>query len=250
MANVAGSKDISKSSGAKKRPDGVDTNRYKNLEKWSYRKWAWEFLRRNPEYIAECKRLRSGTDAEKLAVAQQFGLKKFKEYSEGYKGPSGMPRFSMGSISSWTNLDCDNTDGRRVAIRLGYAQVLVRFNLAPVIQEKKALDKQFRMAEQRIKKRLAVYEKIITKEAASHKYKAVSFGIYIRLLDLLNAGASPLECAQQVFPGKVNNAQTENYLRQAVKNPINSAKKMAEEGYLHLSVLKGKPNGKRIPLAQ
>ncbi len=27
-----------------KRPDGADTDRYRNLEKWSYRKWAWEFL--------------------------------------------------------------------------------------------------------------------------------------------------------------------------------------------------------------
>lgn len=241
MADVEGGK-----ARAKKRPDGSDSDRYKNLEKWSYREWAWEFLRRNSDFIVECKRVRNGTDAEKLAVAEQFGLKKLKMYSENNKGTSGSPRFSMGSISSWTNLDCDNAEDRRLAIRLGYGQVLVRFNLPPVIQDIKALDKQFRLAEQRIKKRLAVYEKIIKKEAAIHKHKPMNFGIYIRLLDLLNAGKSPLECAQQVFPSKVKDARTDNYLRQDVKAPIDAAKKMAEEGYLYLSILKGRPKGKDI----
>lgn len=235
-----------KISSAKKRPDGADAGRYKDLEKWSYRKWAWEFLRRNSEFIAECKRVHNGSDAKKQAVAEQFGLKKFKIYSEKYNGASGTPRFSMGAISSWTNLDCDNAEDRRVAIRLGHGQVLVRFDLAPVIQDVKALDRQLRLAEQRIKRRLAEYQKIIKKEAAIHKHKAMNFGIYIRLLDLLNAGKSPLECARQVFPTKVNNARTDNYLRQDVKAPIDAAKKMAEEGYLYLSVLKGIPKGKGI----
>ena len=248
MANVAGSRTSVVRSGAKKRPDGIGAARYLNLEKWSYKKWAWEFLRRNEYFIVECKRVRNGTDADKQAVADQFGLKKFKRYSEKYKGTSGIPRFSMGSISSWTNLDCDNAEDRRIGIRLGYGQVLVRFNLPPVIQDVKALDKQLRLAEQRIKKRLAMYEKIIKKEAAVHKHKAMNFGIYIRLLDLLNAGKSPLECAKQIFPSKVLDKQTDNYLVQDVKDPIEAAKKMAEEGYHYLSILKGTPKGKGIPV--
>jgi hypothetical protein len=129
MANVASRK-------IKSRPDGTEVDRYKNLEKWSYRKWAWEFLRRNSNFIAECKRVERGTDKEKYAVADRFGLKRFKMYSEQYKGTSGYPRFAMGSISSWTNLDCDNAVDRRVNVNLGYGQVLVRFNLSPVIQDR------------------------------------------------------------------------------------------------------------------
>jgi len=63
------------------RPDGTDVGRYRNLNKWSYRKWAWEFLRRNTSFIAECKRVRNGTEADRQAVADQYGLKKFKMYA-------------------------------------------------------------------------------------------------------------------------------------------------------------------------
>src|SRR3989338_6346386 len=228
------------------RPDGTDVGRYRNLNKWSYRKWAWEFLRRNTSFIAECKRVRNGTEADRQAVADQYGLKKFKMYSENYRGASGMPRFSMGSISSWTNLDCDNAEDRRIGIRLGYGQVLVRFNLPPIIQDIKALDKQLRLVELRIKKRLAKYEKIIEKESALHKHKAMNFGIYIRLLDLLNAGKTPQECAELVFSSRKEIGGRGKYLHHIVNEPIESAMRMADEGYLYLSVLKEMPKGKGI----
>lgn len=249
MTDIAGVKEENiKIRTKKKRPDGTDTTRYENFEKWSYRQWAWEFLRRNSEFIAECKRVRNGTDAEKQAVAKQFELKKFKMYSEKYKGASGIPQFSMGGISSWTNLDCDNEEDRLLTIRMSHGQVLVRFNLAPVIKDVKALDKQLRLAERRMKKRLAIYEKLIEKEAAVHKHKAINFGMYIRLLDLLAEGKKPLECAKLIFPSKVNDGRTDQYLRQDVKAPIAAALKLADEGYIYLSILKGRPQGKGIPV--
>lgn len=247
MTKTQDSKEIVTVSEAKiKRPDGTDLGRYKNLEKWNYRKWAWEFLRRNAEFISECRRVKSDTDAEKLAVAKQFELKKFKMYSEKYKGASGIPQFSMGSISSWTNLDCKSKEDRHVSIRMSHGQVLVRFNLAPVIKDVKALDKQLRLAEKRVQKRLTLYEKLIEKEAAVHKHKAMNFGMYIRLLDLMAEGKTPLECAKLIFPSKVSDGQTDHYLRQDVKAPIAAALKLANEGYIYLSILAGKPEGKGI----
>lgn len=249
MADSPSSKKIDVGSGAKnKRPDRNNPGRYKNLENWKYRKWAWEFLRRNTEFISECKRVESGTDAEKLAVAKLFELKKFKMYSEKYKGASGIPQFSMGSISSWTNLDCNSEEDRQILIRISPGQVLVRFNLAPVIKDVKALDKQLRLAERRVKKRLTVYEELIKKEAAVHKHKAMNFGMYIRLLDLMAGGKKPLECAKLIFPSKVSDGRTDHYLRQDIKAPIAAALKLANEGYIYLSVLEGKPEGKGIPV--
>lgn len=231
-----------------KRPDGTDPTRYKNIEKWSYQKWAWEFLRRNEDFISECKRIEYGTEIDKQAVAKQFELKKFKTYSESYKGGNGCPRFLLGSISSWTNLDSDPNNQNRVTTRLCHGQVLIRFDLASVISDRKALDKQLRLAEARIKKRLVAYEKQTHKEAAVHKMKAMNFGIYIRLLDCLSLGKTPLECAKLIFPSKVSDGQTDHYLRQAVKAPIAAALKLADEGYIYLSILAGKPDGKGIPV--
>lgn len=38
-------------------PDGTDLDFYMklNVHKWSYRRWAWEFLRRNRKFIEACK---------------------------------------------------------------------------------------------------------------------------------------------------------------------------------------------------
>lgn len=232
----------------KNRPDGTDLDRYKNLEKWSYRRWAWEFLRRNVEFTAECKRVDEGTEADKLAVAKQYGLKVFKRFSEGFKGKSGPPKFNIGSISYWQNLGEDKENSRLVPIRIGHGQLVIRFDLASALIDQKALDKQFRLAEQRARKNLALYEKLVSKDAAVHKYKALNFGIYIRLLDYLALKKSPLECAKLVFPTKVANGTTDHYLSQDVKCPIEAAIKLADEGYLYLSVLKGKPNGKGVLL--
>jgi len=247
MASVANGKEGDRKA-KKTRPDGTDRDRYKNLEKWSYRKWAWEFLRRNHEFITECKRVKGGTEKEKQSVAQQFGLKQYKPYTERYRGESGTPKFVIGSISSWTNLDCDKNDGRLAPIRIGHGQVLIRFDLASAIDDKKALDKQLRLAEQRIKKRMAAYERVIKRAAEVHKFKAVNFGIYIRLLDHLALNKTPLECAKLVFPSRVKEGRTDNYLRMDVKDPIKAAKKLANEGYRYLSVLTKKPDGKGIPI--
>ncbi len=48
------------------RPDGLSIDRYKGHEKWSYRRWAWEFLRRNKDFIKACEALdrKEGTEEE------------------------------------------------------------------------------------------------------------------------------------------------------------------------------------------
>lgn len=245
MANVVESKKIVGKK-KQKRPDGTDPARYKNLENLSYREWAWEFLRRNDDFIAECKRVDSCNEDEKQAVARQFELKKFKRYSEQYKGGSGSPRFKFSSISRWINFDCENKKGRLARIRICPGQVVIRFNLASMIKDKKALEKQIRLAKQVVNKNLATYEKLINEEAKIHKHKCVNFGIYIRLLDYLAMNKSPLECAKLVYPNRTE--QTDYYLGQYVKSPIEAAKKMASDGYIYLSILNGKPKGKGIPL--
>ncbi len=247
MAIVAGSKKVLIQKGLKKRPDGTDPDQYENLNNSTYRKWAWEFLRRNPKFVEACIKVKAGSEEEKLAIAQEFGLKQFKKYTEGYKGESGYPKFSIGSISSWSNLESDKGKCRLAQIKIGAGQILIRFDLVSAIKDKKALDKQLYLAKQRLAKRVAEYEKVIQKESKVHKHKALNFGIYIRLLDCLDKGKTPLECAKLVFPLK-GDGRTNLQLQSDVKDPINAAKKFAEEWYIYLSILPGKPKGKGIPL--
>lgn len=67
----------------RKRPDGTDIERYAGCEKWSYRRWAWAFLRRNEHFQAACKAAdASGKDEDKAIVAAEYGLKRYKSYRE------------------------------------------------------------------------------------------------------------------------------------------------------------------------
>ena len=62
-----------------KRPDGLSLDRYKGHEKWSYRRWAWEFLRRNEDFIAACDALNRNEKTE-IEIAEEFHLADFKHY--------------------------------------------------------------------------------------------------------------------------------------------------------------------------
>ena len=55
------------------RPDGLSIARYKGHETWSYRRWAWEFLRRDDDFIRACAAVdhNEGTEPE---VAKEFHL--------------------------------------------------------------------------------------------------------------------------------------------------------------------------------
>lgn len=69
---------------APRRPNWSDAATYPDPAKWSYRRWAWEFLRRNKDYVAATKKGRVRLPKEKALVAQKFGRSDFKPYYEEY----------------------------------------------------------------------------------------------------------------------------------------------------------------------
>lgn len=236
---------VATTSKKRKRPDALDGDRYKNISRWSYKRWAWEFLRRNENFIKECKRVEFSSNEEKQDVAKAFGLKKFKSCKEGYLSKSGYPKFSLGSISSWSYLQLSSEEPQIFEVEIKYGQVLIRYDLASALADKKVLDKQLQSAESRVRRRMEIFENKIQKKAAEHRPKAYNFGKYIRLLDYLAHGKTPLECARLILPSKIDE-NTDHYMRQHIKSPIEAAKQLANEGYLYLSILHGKPDSKEM----
>ena len=231
----------------KKRPDGIDTSRYQGLVNWSYKKWAWEFLRRNSDFISECKRVRNSTCEEKNEVALKFGLRKFKDFNEGYSSGSGQPQFSIGSIKSWSNIDSDKGASTSLNIKLSPGQMLIKFNLNDILEDKKAYAKQLRLAENLIKNKLSVYAESLNKKEIEHKPQPSKYGLYIRILDYLAHKKTYVECAQLIHSERLKDLAKED-LHELVSNHIKAARKLAKTGYLYLSLLSGKPNVDKIPL--
>lgn len=221
----------------RKRPDGTDIVKYKNTDKWRLKRWAWEFLCRNSKFIADCKKCKLGTDEEKLEVAKRFGLKKFKYYSEFYKGESGFPLFDLGSVSYIRNFELDG-GRKKVRSSLSIGQVFLRFDLESALQDKDALNAQVASAKKLLNLLLVSYAEKHNKSipaTTSRKARIDKFKEYIRLLDLLHAKKSPVECARYLYPAKAEDGRHgSDDLRGAVKKPIIAANAMANNGYKYL----------------
>lgn len=231
----------------KSRPDGTDTSRYKKLERLRYREWAWEFLRRNDEFIQACENVNGRSDSEKEAVAKKFGLKRFKSYKEPFSGRSGRPVFDDGSVSSWSNIDQGRELARRVKIKRDFGEVVIRFKLAPAVDNDLALAAQLDTAERRLVKRLNVLRAKLNKPPPKQsRDQAELFGRYIRILDLRASNKTYVECAKIIF---TNSAEfTDAELSSRVKNSIKAAKDYASQDYRRLALRKGGPKLPHIPL--
>ena len=222
-----------------KRPNGADPTRYKDCHKWSYREWAWEFMRRNTSYIDACRRVRNRTDEEKQQVADEFRLKAFKDSIEGYYGGNGVPRFCSGIVTLKSNLDAGQNKRGYKLIKIAHGQVGVRFDLNHALQNSNALVKQLRVVRRVLLDRLREFERVMGREAKPARFKPGFFVRHIRILDCLNSGNSHYETAKIIFPGMTNTER--DILKEKIKPMIKSAKEHSESKYQFLSVLQGRP---------
>jgi hypothetical protein len=229
------------------RPTGEDVDRYKNINSWSYRRWAWEFLRRNAEFISECERVKNDSDDAKKTVAKQFGLTRFKYYKEAYKGVSGYPKYQTDAIKSWTHLNSEHYKKEKTR-KLNPGEVMICFDLNAALEDKHALAKQLQLAERRLEQRLKAYAVQQNVTTNRSQPKAFKFGMYLRLLDALADGKTPVECARMLNPQTSADVDSTE-ARSQVRDQIDAAKRYAGTRYRSLSLLKGKPGGKSIRLS-
>lgn len=224
------------------RPDGSNLERYKSCRKWTYRRWAWEFLRRNENFIKACNRVRAKGDDEKQQVADEFGLTKFKDYKEAYSSGVGIPRFTLGKITIKSNLGAGQDRKSVKQVKVAEGQVGVVFDLNHVLEDKNVLRKQLRVATKTLQENLKAFEGITGRKAKPARPKAIFFLNYIRILDCLAAGKDRHQVAITLFPKRAN--EKEKTLVEAIKHKIASAKEHADREYKFLAVLPGKPKTK------
>lgn len=191
----------------RKRPDGTNEKDYAKCDKWTPRRWAWEFLRRNPSFLSDSKAVVGGNEAEQRKVAEKYSLKRFKPANEAFRGPHGLPVFIGSSIRSWTNWDESILELTK--IKLKQSQVVILFDLEKTMVDRRSLRAQLREAEKRLRSRLAELEVVRRKKADDHKPKSHVLKTYLRLLDLKDvAKKSPLESI--LIVDKVRRAAYEN----------------------------------------
>lgn len=119
-------------------PTGLNIRDYPGGKVWSKRRWAWEFLRRNPDFQKLCHEVDDGQISLKEIqpkLAESFGLLKFKHYRDNYQ-PS-RPSFSSAQVNFWSNTETVQSSKRRtVKIFLASGEIIVRASLRHAIHLK------------------------------------------------------------------------------------------------------------------
>lgn len=218
---------------------------YPGYKKWSFKRWAWEFLRRNRDYIAACKRI-GDDEAQKAAIATQFGLKRFKPYREPHIGASGRPLFLGAAVSFLSNVEV--AADRRMKVTLRDGEVLIRFNLSATINDPDSIDAQLRSAAVVIRKHQKAYlARLGRSEPKGTRAKQMWFLRSLKLLDLLDgkvaAHREPGRALRLVNePRNAPDPKSDAEARESGKKQIEQARRLTTSGYLHLATREGKPN--------
>jgi hypothetical protein len=181
-----------------KRPNGYDPGiaQYRGWRTWTPGQWAWEFLRRSPEFQGACRGL-AGNSADALLVAEKFHLARFKDFREGYDNIT--PLFAR-SIKVFPNLELfeerlkgqgDDTPGpwRTKTYAPRDNEVVITFRLEPSTHVGTTnLTRQLRQAERKLKKYLAALLKARSHGSGAQTLDPEDLFKKLRSLDLAMHG--------------------------------------------------------------
>jgi hypothetical protein len=107
-----------------RRPHWADISAYVDNELWSYKRWAWHFLQRNPKY-QEVSIKRGPLSGQRAA---QFGRTNLKPYKEKYTAEDDEKKYWLPERVS--KLDsCVTPGGRTVSYELEFGEVALVIDL-------------------------------------------------------------------------------------------------------------------------
>ncbi|WP_441459774.1 transcriptional regulator domain-containing protein [Burkholderia thailandensis] len=211
-------------------PEGLDNSDYEGWENWNYRRWAWEFLRRNTEFWKACDSLPKSKEAriaQKRAIRDQFGLRRFKHYSEAYdegkpaqfRAIAVSPRITHGS-STWSR-------------QLRNDEVCIVFKLRPSLFSSSALKLQLEKAGNIVERRANDLRKElgISRKPKTVTQKHPSLLRKLKLLDARNRG-TPLNVIAEKLQTRTGVDLL--YLSDSERKAYEQAVDMAQHGYLAL----------------
>ncbi len=232
-------------------------NIYKNNQKWSPRRWAWEFLKRNPEYIELCDDARNLTGdakaAAEFAIANKFQLKKFKDYTENYSPKN--PFFLSTAIYRWEGGSKKrNTEKTTIRVKILPGQVVIRFQVDATLNNSRAIKVQLESAKihlERYRNDLIDSAKKESPQPEDSKKKTDRFNpqpaVFLRRLKIIDAkrrGLTRNEIYKKVFPDKFKEFNGDkDALHDHFKGEIPEAIKMLDK-YLEIAAMGFDPKKK------
>lgn len=226
-------------------PNGMSKADYSGYEKWSKRRWAWEFLCRNENFRKACDELDEIPEGErkerrKEKIAHDFHLRKFKSAFESYGKNKNYPTFI--EVKGWGWRHCE-IDKSKQAIYYEYRrhEVFVRFDLESILidsksaryQTKKALDfllEEAKFLKNKRNEELRKEEDLPNRKPKGGREERLQ---RLRCLDSNRAKMKSSDAFKAIFPDKAQTIDPSLYSKE-YGNQKRNAETLAESGYLAL----------------
>lgn len=212
-------------------PDWRDASQYPDPRKTKNKQWAWEFLRRNPDYRKDFyKKIGKNNLTYEVFNKPVIGFfeKKYRvkyPLSPAVNSPPNTFRFVDVIIRSY-NFDgiewlLDHSNHNKV--RLEEGEFLVRINSNMPI--KPQID--------RIKRHVKTFD-----GSKTARKSAESYDVYLRTLDALESGAEVKEIAAVLFPKIDNSYAAQHPVSKKIRDTIKpEALRLRSTGYHYIGIM-------------
>lgn len=213
---------------------------YPQGSKVQLRRWAWEFLRRNPEYIKEYDSIIRpyGNDVDRNNANVAGFLNKWHMISPADPSHSDIRRPGLSvrlaypdfANEWWTrefSPQFDNPgvpNGYCLAGPLDENEMLYRFDL------RRPLAAQIRLAQERLEEIQSRLRKSHNLEIVDIRRKTDKYNMYLRILDARDMGVEISHIARVLFPLLSNEHPDYNANRQ-VRDAFDAAKKLRDHNW-------------------
>lgn len=236
MEDVVEGKDVEAITPSR-RPDWKNETSYGPTSLWSYRRWAWEFLRRNPEYQERSENLKEAMSGNKKKLAHDFGRCNLKPFREPY-GDDDASRL-------WLAETIDPTAGKvlgknglpRFELRPGYAVLMVDLTQTTKAG-RAALNSLLSHAKELLATELDKYEKTLPPDQRTKtpKVRRDKLFIWLRIYDAIEYSKASEEDVIREFYGKRRNPSDPDWdsTRKKLKYDLKRARQMVKQEYLTL----------------
>lgn len=215
------------------RPDWDRSESYPaNPDEWEWRRWAWEFLRRNEKYQDECDELADGTNRAKQAMGRRWGLGDYKHFRDPY----GDEQATMWLSEAFCEYEVGAPEGKEYRVTLKQNEVALVFDLNHVaVAGTSALDSLLRGA------RTVLKEYMAELKIEPPDVRVSRSGLFetLRAYDaLVYAKASPTDVARLLRPdafGPSGDTTSQDAARKYVNDLFERGRALVlNKGYLRL----------------
>lgn len=218
-------------------PNWKEKKDYPEAESASGNQWAWEFLRRNRQFQIRCEAVETSKVREKKAqkLANEFGLKEFKDFRESFSEGS-KPEFRFDDAKSYINRNTKKKQVLKGPLTLLPGRFLVVFDIGAELEYEHALEYQMARVFTRMAAEFESMAAAAGKKSKVRRLRGEHYATYLRVLDARECGVKYADIAAHLHQHKKGDPKSDGSLPDRVRKQLSTAETLRDGGYRSLAL--------------